>query len=151
LFERNISAPDVVFRFPEPFPGFEQTTSAGRSVSIALFLLLRRVRLALGQYGGVATRPNASILYDPRNVLALDAPGYALPDESNGAPYGHRNDSFVCKAVTALIIVRLDNNRFNKAVVRHSVMLSGCNSGFCNNKHIITKDRDKKVPETCRR
>ena len=77
------------------------------------------------------------ILYDPRKVLALDAPGCASPDEPDGASFGHRNDSFVCKAVTALVertgivilMVRLDNNGFNKAVVEHFVMLSVCNMG----------------------
>jgi hypothetical protein len=79
----------------------------------------------------VANNPKPDlILYDPRKVLALDAPGCASPDEPNGASFGHRNDSFVCKAVTALertgivtLIVRLDNNGFNKAEVRHFVML----------------------------
>jgi hypothetical protein len=67
------------------------------------------------------------IVYDPRKVLALDAPGRASPDEPDGASFGHRNDSFVCKAVTPLVerseivmrIVRLDNKGFNKAVVLH--------------------------------
>ena len=66
------------------------------------------------------------ILYDPRKVRALDTPGCASPDEPDRTAFGHRNDSFVCKAVTAIertgivmLIVRLDNNGFNKAVVRH--------------------------------
>jgi hypothetical protein len=91
------------------------------------------------------------ILYDPRKVLALDAPGCASPDEPDGASFSHRNDSFVCKAVTALVertgivmlIVRLDNNGFNKAVVRQFVMLSVCNSGLCDNTHGILRDGDK--------
>ena len=72
---------------------------------------------------------------DLRNVLALDAPGCASPDEPDGASFGHRNDSFVCKAVTArvertgivMLNVGLDNNGFNKAVVSHFTMLSICN------------------------
>jgi hypothetical protein len=87
------------------------------------------------------------ILYDPRKVLALDAPGCVSPVKPHGASFGHRNDSFVCKAVTALertgivmLIVRLDNNGFNKAVVRHFVMLSVCNIWFCDNTHRILRD-----------
>jgi hypothetical protein len=91
------------------------------------------------------------ILYDPREILALDAPGRASPDEPDGASFGPRNDSLVCKAVTALVegtgivmlTVRFDNNGFNKAVVRHFAMLSVCNIELCNNTHRTLEDGDK--------
>jgi hypothetical protein len=91
------------------------------------------------------------ILYDPRKVLALDAPGCASPNEPDGASFGPHNDSFVCKAVTTFVestgivlrIVRLDNNRFNEAVVRHFVMLPVCNTWMRENKYRILRDEDK--------
>jgi hypothetical protein len=42
-----------------------------------------------------------------------------------------------------MLIVRFDNNGFNKAVVRHFVMLSVCNFGPCDNTHRILGDGDK--------
>jgi hypothetical protein len=42
-----------------------------------------------------------------------------------------------------MLIVRLDNNGFNKAVVRHFVMLSACNTSLCDNTHAIIPDGDK--------
>ena len=79
----------------------------------------------------MSDRDKTLIRYDPSEVFALDAPGCAPPNEPDGASFGPHNDSFVCKAVTTTTfertgivhIVRLNNNRFNKPVVRHFWML----------------------------